>query len=377
MAFRASYPAFARHGRTSLWSYLAMALIGALLGGALVLAVAPSVLPTPAPVLLRGTLPNLEPPAAGTDPSSAYPAVTVARTVGPAVVGIIKQVTIQDWFGQRRTQESSGSGVIFDSQGYIATNHHVIAGASQGQVVVILSDGREVPGTVVGSDAATDLAVVKIAPPVPAIAVFGDSDTLKVGEPAFAIGNPMGMAFARTVTAGIISGLDRRVVVGERTFNLIQTDAAINPGNSGGPLVNAHGLVVGINTARLEQVEGMGFAIPINLTRPILQTLIEKGYVARAWLGVRTADRAVAARYGIQFDQGVYVVEAIVGGPAAKAGVRAGDILLSLGGRAVNSGQDLRQAIEVHKIGDSVTLSVVRNRQQLTLTAVLSEMPVQ
>ena len=205
------------------------------------------------------------------------PIVAAAKKVGPAVVGITNKAYVRDFFNRTQLMErGTGSGVIYDKAGYIATNNHVVEGASE--IIVSLPDGRTVKGKVLGADAVTDLAVVKIDADNLTVATFGDSDTLQVGEPAIAIGNPLGLEFRGSVTAGVISALNRSIEVGERKFNLIQTDAAINPGNSGGALVNADGEVVGINSAKVavSGVEGIGFAIPINTAKPILQELAER-----------------------------------------------------------------------------------------------------
>ena len=198
------------------------------------------------------------------------PIVAAAKKVGPAVVGITNKAYVRDIFNRvQLTERGTGSGVIYDKSGLIATNNHVVEGASE--IIVSLTDGRSVKGKVLGADAATDLAVVKIDENNLPVADFGDSSTLQVGEPAIAIGNPLGLEFRGSVTAGVISALNRSIQLGERKFDLIQTDAAINPGNSGGALVNAEGEVVGINSAKIavSGVEGIGFAIPINSAKPI------------------------------------------------------------------------------------------------------------
>lgn len=197
--------------------------------------------------------------------------------MSPAVVGITNKAYVRDIFNRvQLTERGTGSGVIYDKSGLIATNNHVVEGASE--IIVSLTDGRSVKGKVLGADAATDLAVVKIDENNLPVADFGDSSTLQVGEPAIAIGNPLGLEFRGSVTAGVISALNRSIQLGERKFDLIQTDAAINPGNSGGALVNAEGEVVGINSAKIavSGVEGIGFAIPINSAKPILDELAKK-----------------------------------------------------------------------------------------------------
>ena len=266
-------------------------------------------------------------------------------------------------------ERGTGSGVIYDKAGYIATNNHVVEGASE--IIVSLPDGRTVKGKVLGADAVTDLAVVKIDADNLTVATFGDSDTLQVGEPAIAIGNPLGLEFRGSVTAGVISALNRSIEVGERKFNLIQTDAAINPGNSGGALVNADGEVVGINSAKV------GFAIPINTAKPILQELAERGRVARPYLGASLMDQEIANRYGFEINLhgGIFLVKVVPGSPAAKADIRPGDILLSFNGSKVKTAVDLRTALSKCKVGDRAEVTIMRNGQRESRTVVLEEVP--
>ena len=225
----------------------------------------------------------------------------IVDKVGPAVVGIINKTTYGNaygyygFFGQdvdKEIEQSSGSGVIISSDGYIVTNNHVIENATK--LTVILNTGVEYDGKVVGRDASTDLAVVKIEAQNLTFAQMGNSSSLRVGETAIAIGNPLGQEFAGTTTKGIVSGLNRSVTIDNTTMNLIQTDAAINPGNSGGALVNEYGHLIGINTAKISSstLEGLGFAIPIDEAKPIIEELITNGYVTgRPVIGI--AGRAV------------------------------------------------------------------------------------
>ena len=247
------------------------------------------------------------------------------------------------------------------------------------QIIVSLPDGRTVKGKVLGADAVTDLAVVKIDADNLTVATFGDSDTLQVGEPAIAIGNPLGLEFRGSVTAGVISALNRSIEVGERKFNLIQTDAAINPGNSGGALVNADGEVVGINSAKVavSGVEGIGFAIPINTAKPILQELAERGRVARPYLGASLMDQEIANRYGFEINLhgGIFLVKVVPGSPAAKADIRPGDIILSFNGNKVKTALDLRTALSKCKVGDRAEVTIMRNGQRESRTVVLEEVP--
>lgn len=306
------------------------------------------------------------------------PIVAAAKKVGPAVVGITNKAYVRDFFNRTQLMErGTGSGVIYDKAGYIATNNHVVEGASE--IIVSLSDGRTVKGKVLGADAVTDLAVVKIDADNLSVATFGDSDTLQVGEPAIAIGNPLGLEFRGSVTAGVISALNRSIEVGERKFNLIQTDAAINPGNSGGALVNADGEVVGINSAKVavSGVEGIGFAIPINTAKPILQELAERGRVARPYLGASLMDQEIADRYGFEINLhgGIFLVKVVPGSPAAKADIRPGDIILSFNGNKVKTALDLRTALSKCKVGDRAEVTIMRNGQRESRTVVLEEVP--
>ena len=225
------------------------------------------------------------------------PIVQAAKKVGPTVVGITNKAYVRDFFNRVQLAERGyGSGVIYDKSGLIVTNNHVVDGASE--IIVSLADGRSAQGKVLGTDAATDLAVVKIDLDNLPVAEFGDSSTVQVGEPAIAIGNPLGMEFRGSVTVGIISALNRSVEIGEKKFTLFQTDAAINPGNSGGALVNADGEIIGINSAKIgvSNVEGMGFAIPINNVKPIIKELSAKGRVAHPYVGASLIDKDIAKR---------------------------------------------------------------------------------
>ena len=307
------------------------------------------------------------------------PIVSAAKKVGPAVVGITNKAYMRDFFNRvKLTERGTGSGVIYDAKnGYIATNNHVVEGASE--IVVSLTDGRTVKGKVLGSDAATDLAVVKVDEKDLPVAVFGDSDSLQVGEPAIAIGNPLGLEFRGSVTAGVISALNRSIDLGERKFNLIQTDAAINPGNSGGALVNADGEVIGINSAKIavSGVEGIGFAIPINTAKPILDELAERGRIARPYLGVSLMDKSVAERYGFDIDLrgGIFLVKVVPNSPASKAGIQSGDIILSFEGVAVSTAKELTSELSKHKVGDRVVLTIWHNGAEVKRTLILEEVP--
>lgn len=305
------------------------------------------------------------------------PVVRAARAVGLAVVGITNKAVARDWFNnQFEIEQGVGSGVIFRADGYIVTNNHVIAGAKE--IIVSLADGRSVSGELIGTDEITDLAVVKIDADNLTAAEFGDSDDIMVGEPAIAIGNPLGLEFQGSVTAGVISALNRTLNLNDRQFKLIQTDAAINPGNSGGALVNADGLVIGINSAKLAAngVEGMGFAIPINTVRDIVAELMEKGRVIRPWLGVGVFDKETAARQGYRLnaDAGVYVEHVDKDGSAGAAGIRRGDIILEIAGKPVNTVGELRSAVAEQKVGTVIQVKLQRDDDIITVDVTLQAM---
>lgn len=305
------------------------------------------------------------------------PAVRAARTVGPAVVGITNKAVARDWFNMPVEREGVGSGVIFRDDGYIVTNQHVIAGAKD--ITVSLPDGRNFKGKVVGSDEMTDIAVVKIDATGLPTAKFGNSDDLVVGEPAIAIGNPMGLEFQGTVTSGVVSALNRTLDISERRLKLIQTDAAISPGNSGGALVNADSEVIGINSAKIAAngVEGLAFALPINTVKDVIDQLMKNGYVVRPYLGVGVFDKETAARagYDLNAEAGVYVQNVTPNSPAAAAGLQRGDLILKIGDEATNTVTDLRSAVNNHKVGDTVDVEIQRNGQPQTLKLTLQEMP--
>ncbi|MCI6285107.1 trypsin-like peptidase domain-containing protein [Selenomonas sp.] len=305
------------------------------------------------------------------------PVVRAAKAIGPTVVGITNKAVARDWFNNPVETEGVGSGVIFRADGYIVTNNHVIEGAKE--LIVSLADGRTLKGKLIGADSVTDLAVVKVDAKDLPVAAFGDSDQIVVGEPAIAIGNPMGLEFQGSVTSGVISALNRTLDISDRRVKLLQTDAAISPGNSGGALVNADGQVIGINSAKVAAsgVEGMGFSIPINTVRSVVAELMDKGYVARPYLGVSVFDPESAARYGYQLniDKGVFVFKVTLDGPAGKAGIQRGDIILKIDGAEVNTVSELRAKVGEHAIGDTVNVTIDRNGHERDLSVTLEEVP--
>ncbi|MBN2562653.1 MAG: DegQ family serine endoprotease [Phycisphaerae bacterium] len=266
-------------------------------------------------------------------------------------------------------QEGLGSGVIVSADGYVLTNNHVVGGADE--VSVMLGENRELRAEVVGTDPLTDLAVIRIkADKLPA-AKLGDSDKLKVGEWVVAAGNPFGLS--DTITAGIVSAKGRANMRIAEYEDFIQTDAAINPGNSGGPLVNLHGEVVGINTAiasRTGVYNGVGFAIPIDMAKSIMDSLIKTGQVIRGWLGVsvQPLDEAMAKTFGYDSTDGVLIGDVLQGGPAAKAGLQAGDIVTALDGAKITEINQFRNLIAAKGPGSSAKMEVYRNGKTTTVT---------
>ncbi|MBQ7515896.1 MAG: trypsin-like peptidase domain-containing protein [Schwartzia sp.] len=360
-----------RHWKKTMGAFLALCVTGAVLFAGCTDSNARESAPA--------NIPETSRPAEAPKLSAARntPVVRVAETVGPAIVGITNKAVARDWFDNLIPQEGFGSGVIFRNDGYVVTNNHVVAGARE--ILVSLSDGRTMKGKLVGADEITDIAVVKIDGDNLPTAAFGNSDDVVVGEPAIAIGNPMGLEFQGSVTAGVISALNRTLDIADRRLKLIQTDAAISPGNSGGALVNADGLVIGINSIKIAAngVEGMGFAIPINTVREIVDQLMNNGRVIRPYLGVGVFDKQTAARAGYQLnvDAGVYVQNVTLNGPAGKAGLMRGDIILEVGGEKTNTVSELRSAIASHHVGDTVAVKYQRGNETATVNCVLEAIP--
>jgi serine protease Do len=272
------------------------------------------------------------------------------------------------FFGERPQrdfkQRSLGSGFIIDKEGYIVTNNHVIEDADK--IRVILKDGKEFDAEIIGRDTSTDLALIKIKPEIDLPALkFGSSDDLKVGEWVVAVGSPFGLA--HTVTAGIVSAKGR--VIGSGPYDdFIQTDASINPGNSGGPLLNMQGMVVGINTAIVAGGQGIGFAIPIDLAKGIINQLKKHGSVTRGWLGVgiQNLTEEIADYYGIKEVKGAFVMEVFPGDPADIAGIKPKDIIVEVNGNAVESSRDLTGLIANIGVGEEVEIKVIRNGKKET-----------
>jgi serine protease Do len=286
------------------------------------------------------------------------PVVPIAEKVSPSIVAISLKTTSRDLWGRVYEGGGTGSGIIIDNKGHIVTNNHVVEGANN--ITVILSDGKQLDAKLVGRDTQTDLAVIKVDPEGLKVAELGDSSKLKVGELAVAIGSPMGTEYAGSVTAGIISGLNRSVSVGDNSIKLIQTDAAINPGNSGGALVNSDGQVIGINTIKFAQttVEGMGFAIPMNEAKPIIESLIQNKKISRPYLGIsgRTITDEEVEQYKVP--HGVYVSAVVEFSGADRGGINRGNIITKLGGKKIETIEDLVAEIQKHKVGDVIQVEI-------------------
>jgi len=304
--------------------------------------------------------------------------VTAAiQKVSPAVVSVATLRVIQESLFDAVPVRGMGSGIIFDSNGGILTNHHIVGDAER--VEVVTPDGKKFQGEVLGSDAMSDVAVIRVdGEGLPAVKL-GDSDKLVVGQIAIAIGDPYGFLLpGPTATVGVISALKRHIhVEGHMYEDLIQTDASINPGNSGGPLVDSAGAVIGVNTANIPFAQGIGFAIPINTARRIAKEIIQYGRVARPYLGIAgvTLTPEIAGSYDIPHERGVLVVKVSRGSPAHKSGVAAGDVILEADSKSVKGWEDLQHALQNKKVGESLVLSVGRENQQGKLTMVLEEAP--
>lgn len=272
---------------------------------------------------------------------------------------------------------SSGTGIIMSSDGYVITNHHVISGALV--ISVLTNDNREFEAALVGSDEMSDLAVLKIDARGLQAAEFGDSSKLRVGDSVVAIGDPLGVQLRGTMTNGIISAINRDLTVGDRTMTLIQTNAALNNGNSGGPLINCYGQVIGINTVKMSSyytasatVEGLGFAIPISVAKPIIDELIENGYVAgRPAIGISGDSLPTYYRAYYRLPDGVYVTSVNDGSDAKAKGIREGDIVTAINGEGISSIDDLNTIKNQYAAGDEVTLTIYRSGAYYEVTVTL------
>jgi 2-alkenal reductase len=310
-------------------------------------------------------------------------AVDVVKQVSPAVVTVVNEQRVGLQNGSSSLQPvGSGTGFIIDTDGHIVTNWHVVDGGSQFQVV--FADGTTKDAKLIGSDEISDLAVVKVSGDVPGTLPLGDSDAIQVGEPVLAIGSPLGN-FQNTVTEGIVSATNRDFPDGTQSQsqynNLVQHDAAINPGNSGGPLVNFNGEVIGVNTLGIstdqqgQPIQGLFFAIPSNSVKAVAEELIKNGSVTYPYFGIRYQSNspAVAAQLDLSTDKGVVVVDAPAGGPAADAGIQAGDVITKVGDYTLDAQTPFSEALFHYKPGDKIDVTFIRGDKEMTVTVTLGD----
>ena len=360
---------------------------GALAGGtAVYLAIQDSLAATPslsgtltAPTIIPAATVEKRPPETSVEVRTVTinTAVTDAvESISPAVVTILN-------VSSRGQQQGSGSGVIFSADGYLLTNNHVIEGGDS--IEVVFMDGGSVPAKLIGADTFSDIAVLQVSPPLPGIAELGNSDVLRPGESVIAIGSPLG-DFKNTVTVGVVSATGRMVDTGRgyQLEDLIQTDAAINQGNSGGPLVNLSGQVIGLNTLIVRGggfgsalAEGLGFAVASNTVRAVSDQIVQNGYVARPYLGIRweSINPRIAWVYDLPVDWGIYVTRVATASAAALAGIQPGDIIVALGETPLDEEHPFINALLAYQPGDTLTASVVRGLEVHSIDLVLGETP--
>lgn len=352
--------------RGSLVSYIALALVASLIGGLSSTYIAPSlygkILPNPNNTQYAAAPVNI------TTNDDINTVSAVAKKAMSSVVGITS-VEVQQYFFSQQEVEGVGSGVIIDSNGYILTNSHVVADGKAKSVNVLFENGDKKPATVLWNDAALDLAIVKVDVTGLPVATLGDSDKLEVGEIAVAIGNPLGLEFQRSVTSGIISGLHRSIQVSQNNVieDLIQTDASINPGNSGGPLLNSKGEVIGINTAKIKSAEGLGFSIPINEAKAIVEEVVKNGSYKTVFLGISGISvEDYQARLGVKLtaDSGVILIQISENTPASRAGLVNGDIITRIDDVKIDNMNGLKKTLYRYKQGDKATLTIIRNNSE-------------
>jgi putative serine protease PepD len=331
---------------------------------------------------------NISDPSLATDEQNN---IEVYKAMAPGVVNVTSTAYVRDFFGMVEPSQGSGSGSVLDAQGNILTNYHVVERAER--LTVSFGGGRNYPATLVGGDADTDLAVIRLTTPPKeplTIVPFGDSDRLTVGQKVLAIGNPFGLD--RTLTTGVISGLQRplRARNGRPIEGAIQTDASINPGNSGGPLLDSHGRMIGINSQILSPSgasAGVGFAVPVNIAKRIVPQLVRNGAVRRPKLSIESRDVAtLSGQVQLPVSDGILIVSVIPGGSAANAGLRGltqteegdleiGDIIVGIDGQKIATSDDLYRALDKHQIGETIRVEIVRNGRRTTLPVRLMEPP--
>lgn len=306
------------------------------------------------------------------------PVVAIADVAGKSVVGVTVRSVSNTVFGGTSTSDSEGSGIIYTADGYIVTNYHVIENAISNQsiskvYVTLPNSDEEIEASIIGVDSVTDIAVIKIQKEGLSAATFDDSNNLKVGELVVAIGNPLGRELAGSITVGYVSALNRTLTSNGRTYKLLQTDAAINPGNSGGALVSSSGKVIGINTVKIgaTDVEGIGFAIPSNIAKPIVEELIKNGKIVRPYIGISgiSLDDNMAKRYNLV--KGVYVAKIESSSAAYNSGIKVGDVIVKIDDKEITTIEELNEIKNSKNVGDTVKITVYRDGKNIEINVKL------
>ena len=365
----------------NIWSYFVVALIAAIIGGSISVYIAPKYIYgklLPEPKMYVKETPQIQQGVNITTTEDVSAVEAVAKKSMSSVVGITMVQVQREIFWEREVP-GSGSGVIISPNGYILTNSHVVGDGRGKNINVLFENGDKMPGEVLWNDIYLDLAIVKVnATGLPA-ADLGDSDNLAVGQLAVAIGNPLGLDFQRTVTSGIVSGLNRSIRVSENVVieDLIQTDASINPGNSGGPLLNSKGEVIGINTVKIRpnMAEGLGFAIPINVAKPIVNRIIDEGDFKIVYMGILSQEiEEYERQYGVELnaDNGVILVHVEENSPAYKAGLRMADIITKIDNQEIESPSQLKKVLYKYKKGDKAKITIIRNGKEMLIDMVFT-----
>ena len=306
------------------------------------------------------------------------PVVAIADVAGKSVVGVTVRSVSNTVFGGTSTSDSEGSGIIYTADGYIVTNYHVIENAISNQsiskvYVTLPNSDEEIEASIIGVDSVTDITVIKIQKEGLSAATFDDSNNLKVGELVVAIGNPLGRELAGSITVGYVSALNRTLTSNGRTYKLLQTDAAINPGNSGGALVSSSGKVIGINTVKIgaTDVEGIGFAIPSNIAKPIVDELIKNGKIVRPYIGISgiSLDDNMAKRYNLV--KGVYVAKIESSSAAYNSGIKVGDVIVKIDDKEITTIEELNEIKNSKNVGDTVKITVYRDGKNIEINVKL------
>lgn len=306
------------------------------------------------------------------------PVVAIADVAGKSVVGVTVRSVSNTVFGGTSTSDSEGSGIIYTADGYIVTNYHVIENAISNQsiskvYVTLPNSDEEIEASIIGADSVTDIAVIKIQKEGLSAATFDDSNNLKVGELVVAIGNPLGRELSGSITVGYVSALNRTLTSNGRTYKLLQTDAAINPGNSGGALVSSSGKVIGINTVKIgaTDVEGIGFAIPSNIAKPIVDELIKNGKIVRPYIGISgiSLDDNMAKRYNLV--KGVYVAKIESSSSAYNSGIKVGDVIVKIDDKEITTIEELNEIKNSKNVGDTVKITVYRDGKNIEINVKL------